>query len=134
MRHPDDDNKYLKIKDFFIYDDYEQKYVVNEKLKEKLSPRLETQFDALRLAYDKQYELRMDELVPIDIKQDDGSLKQEFVPRREYLRLKKLKEDADAAAAEQARQNEIIRRSNKINRDPYMQQPEVGGMGFPFSP
>jgi len=134
VRHPDDDNKYLKIKDFFIYDDYEQKYVVNEKLKEKLSPRLETQFDALRLAYDKQYELRMDELVPIDIKQDDGSLKQEFVPRREYLRLKKLKEDADAAAAEQARQNEIIRRSNKINRDPYMQQPEVGGMGFPFSP
>ena len=134
VKDPNDEDKYLKLKDFLVYDDYEQKYVVNEELKGRLSPRLEVQLDALRLAYDKQTQLRMDELVPIDLKQDDGSLKQEFVSRREYLRLKKLKDEADAKAAEEARQNEIIRRSNKINRDPYMQQPEVGGMGFPFSP
>ncbi len=134
VKDPNDEDKYLNIKDFFIYDDYKQEYVVNEKLEKKLSPRLEGQFDALRLAYDKQTQLRMNELVPIDLKQKDGSSKTEFVPRREYLRLLKLKDEADAKAAEEARQNEIIRRSNKINRDPYMQQPEVGGMGFPFSP
>ena len=115
VKDPNDEDKYLKIKDFFIYDDYEQKYVVNEKLKEKLSPRLEAQFDALRLAYDKQTQLRMNELVPIDLKQKDGSSKTEFVPRREYLRLLKLKEDAEAAAADEAaKQRDANIRKNTI--------------------
>lgn len=115
VKDPNDEDKYLKIKDFFIYDDYEQKYVVNEELKKKLSPRLEVQFDALRLAYDKQTQLRMNELVPIDLKQKDGSSKTEFVPRREYLRLLKLKEDAEAAAADAAeKQRDANIRKNTI--------------------
>ena len=115
VKDPNDEDKYLKIKDFFIYDDYEQKYVVNEELKKKLSPRLEAQFDALRLAYDKQTQLRMNELVPIDLKQKDGSSKTEFVPRREYLRLLKLKEDAEAAAADAAeKQRDANIRKNTI--------------------
>ena len=56
----------------------------------------------MRLAYDKQTQLRMNELVPIDLKQNDGSSKTEFIPRREYLRLLKLKRDAEAAAADAA--------------------------------
>ena len=67
-------------------------------------------------------------------KQPDGSLKTDYITRREFLRVKKLKEDQEAREEEEKRRNERAIRANAIMRDPYMQQPEVGGMGFPISP